>query len=278
MTAGAARGAIGVAAEPNLNGSVLDLRTYNPLVKVLGPIPAMVVVIGSRDLLTPALFAVLALALLVGGGRLTARTVSGLLAVITALVAVMSVSFGVWTDPSRVDDTHTLMRFGPITLWSGALETGLATGLRVASVLLMALLSGLTTHGPDLVRSMITQLRMPYRVGYAGLAALRFVPRFARELDTIRKAHRVRGLSPGRGPLAGIRRYTGYAIPLLAGGIRHADRVSLSMESRGFGAYPTRTERRHIPVRPRDGMLLAFLLAAAPLIPQLASHLTGGTW
>ncbi|MBX7266573.1 energy-coupling factor transporter transmembrane protein EcfT [Micromonospora sp. Llam7] len=277
MTARAARGGIGVVTEPDLDGSVLDLRTYNPLVKVLGPLPAMVVAIGSRDLLTPALFAALALALLLGGGRLAARTLGGLLLGITALVAVMTVSFGVWTDPSRVEHTPALLRLGPLTLWSGALETGLATGLRVASVVLLALVSGLTTHGADLVRSMIAQLRVPYRVGYAGLAALRFVPRFAQELDTIRSAHRVRGRSGGRGPFAGIRRYSGYAIPLLAGGIRHADRVSLSMESRGFGAYPRRTERRHIPFRLRDGVLLALLLAGAPLIPLLVSHLTGGT-
>ncbi|MBQ1047617.1 energy-coupling factor transporter transmembrane protein EcfT [Micromonospora sp. C51] len=277
MTARAVRNPVGVVTEPDLHGSVWDLRTYNPLVKVLGPIPAMVVAIGSRDLFTPALFAALALALLLGGGRLAARTLGGLLIGVTTLVAVMTVSFGIWTDPSRVDHTHALLRLGPLTLWSGALETGFATGLRVGAVVLLALLSGLTTHGADLVRSMIAQLRVPYRIGYAGLAALRFVPRFAQELDTIRSAHRVRGLSGGRGPVAGVRRYAGYAIPLLAGGIRHADRVSLSMEARGFGAYPSRTERRHIPFRLRDGALLALLLAGAPLVPLLAHHLTGGT-
>ncbi|WBB53635.1 energy-coupling factor transporter transmembrane component T [Verrucosispora sp. WMMD573] len=277
MTVRAVRNSVVVLTEPDLNGSVWDLRTYNPLVKALGPIPAMVVAIGSRDLLTPALFAALTLALLLGGSRLAARTLGGLLIGVATLVAVMTVSFGIWTDPSRVDHTHALLRLGPLTLWSGALETGFATGLRVGAVVLLALLSGLTTHGADLVRSMIAQLRVPYRIGYAGLAALRFVPRFAQELDTIRNAHRVRGLSGGRGPVAGVRRYAGYAIPLLAGGIRHADRVSLSMESRGFGAYPSRTERRHIPFRLRDGALLTLLLACAPLVPLLAHHLTGGT-
>ncbi|NHW87325.1 energy-coupling factor transporter transmembrane protein EcfT, partial [Escherichia coli] len=57
MTARVPHRSVGLGTEPDLDGSVLDLRTYNPLVKVLGPIAAMVVAITSRDLLTPALFA-----------------------------------------------------------------------------------------------------------------------------------------------------------------------------------------------------------------------------
>ncbi|GIF71578.1 energy-coupling factor transporter transmembrane component T family protein [Asanoa siamensis] len=250
--------------------TVTDLRSYNPLVKVLGPIPAMVVAIGSRDPVTPALFAALALALLLAGGRLPARTLGLVVAGTTALVGVMTVSFGAWTDPALVDHTHALVRLGPLTLWSGALENGLATGLRVAAVVLLALVSGLTTDGADLVRAMITQLRLPYRVGYAGLAAMRFVPRFGQELETIRSAHRVRRVAGGRGPVAAVGRQLGYAIPLLAGGMRHADRVSLSMEARGFGAHPTRTERRHVPFRLRDVVLLTALVASALLLPLVS--------
>ncbi|WP_328463297.1 energy-coupling factor transporter transmembrane protein EcfT [Actinoplanes sp. NBC_00393] len=252
-----------------MTDSVFALRSYNPVVKVLAPVPAMVVAIGSRDLWTPAVFGVLALLMLLIGGRLTGRTLLAVLVGPIALVAVMTVSFGVWTDPARVDDTTRLLEIGPFTLWSGALTTGLATGLRVVSVLLLALLSGLTTDGNDLVRSMISHLRMPYRIGYAGFAAMRFVPRFRTDLQVIRLAHRVRGVDGGRGPLATVRRYGGYTVPLLAGAIRHGDRVSLAMESRGFGAHRTRTERRQVPLRLRDAVLAAWLLSLCYVVPHV---------
>ncbi|MEU4690280.1 energy-coupling factor transporter transmembrane component T [Actinoplanes sp. NPDC023714] len=248
---------------------ITDLRSYNPVVKVLAPIPAMVVALGTRDLRTPAAFALIALIMLILFGRLSGRTLLWTIAGPIALVAVMTVSFGVWTDPGQVDDTTALITLGPFTLWSGALETGLATSLRVTSVMLLALLAGLTIDGPDLVRSMITHLRMPYRIGYAGFAAIRFVPRFRNDLEVIRLAHRVRGADAGRGPIATGQRYAGYTVPLLAGAIRHGDRVSLAMEARGFGAHRARTERRTVPLRARDAVLAAWLISLCFLVPNL---------
>ncbi|SDT74895.1 energy-coupling factor transporter transmembrane component T [Actinoplanes derwentensis] len=243
-----------------MTASILSLRSYNPVVKVLAPVPAMIVAGLSRDLWTPAALAVSALVLLLAFGGLRGRVLLWTLAGPPLLVVVLTLSFGVWTDPSKADD------------WRGALEIGLATGLRVVAVLMLALIAGLTTEGTDLVRSMITHLRMPYRIGYAGFAAMRFVPRFRRDLEIIRLAHRVRGVHGGRGPVATTRRYSGYVVPLLAGAMRHGDRVSLAMEARGFGAYPARTERRHVPLRGRDAVLAIGLLLLC-LVPHLSGVL-----
>jgi energy-coupling factor transport system permease protein len=57
---------------------------------------------------------------------------------------------------------------------------------------------------------------------------------------------------------------------LLAGAMRHGDRVSLAMEARGFGAHRTRTERRHVPMRARDAVLALWFVAVCFL-----PHLTG---
>ena len=112
---------------------------------------------------------------------------------------------------------------------------------------------------------MVQQLRVPYRIGYTALAAFRFVPRFGHELEVIRQAHRVRGAHGGRGPFSAIARWAGYAVPLLAGAIRHAERVALAMDARAFGAYPDRTERHLVPWRIRDTafVTLFFALSAA---------------
>jgi energy-coupling factor transport system permease protein len=160
-----------------------------------------------------------------------------------------------------------VLSVGSWTLYGGALMVGLATALRLAAILALALIAGYTTTGPDLVRALVQQLRVPYRIGYTALAAFRFVPRFGHELDVIRQAHRVRGAHGGRGPFAAMARWWGYIVPLLAGAIRHAERVALAMDSRAFGAYPDRTERHIVPWRTRDTVfILAFWVVTAGIL------------
>jgi len=239
------------------------LHAINPLAKLGGVIPAMLLLVFVRDLVTPLAFLALAYALLLTGARLTRRTLTILLLAVPAGVLLVTLAFAVWVDPALVAGTPPLGRIGPWTLHAGALGVGAATGLRLGAILALGLVSGLTTTGPDLVRAGVQQLRIPYRIGYTALAAYRFVPRFGYELSVIRAAHRVRGHHGGRGPFARIARGWGSIVPLLASGIRHAERVALAMDARAFGAFPTRTERHLVPFRRRDAAFLALLLVTS---------------
>lgn len=241
------------------------LYGLNPLAKLAGPAPAMLMLVLVRDLATPLAFLALAYAVLLVGARLTAR-LAALLALALPAAAVVGVGFALWTDASRVDHGVVVLQLGGWTLYGGALQVGLATGLRLVAIVALALIAGLTTTGPDLARSFVQQLRVPYRIGYTALAAFRFVPRFRHELEIIRQAHRVRGGRGSRGPLAAIVRGTGYVIPLLAGAIRHAERVALAMDARAFGAYPDRTERHLVPFRARDVVFVVLFLAASGVL------------
>ncbi|PCE13433.1 cobalt ABC transporter permease [Microbacterium sp. SZ1] len=241
------------------------LYAINPLAKIAGVVPAMVLLIFVRDLATPAAFLVLALAMIAVGARLTARSAALLFGALPLGILAIGVGFSLWVDASLVDDTPAVVQIGAWTLRQGALAIGLATGLRLGAIIALALVGGLTTTGPDLVRASVQQLRVPYRIGYTALAAFRFVPRFGYELSVIRAAHRVRGHHGGSGPFARIARGWGYIVPLLAGAIRHAERVALAMDSRAFGAHPTRTERHLVPFRARDTVfvVLCFVISAA---------------
>jgi len=241
------------------------LYALNPLAKIAGFAPAMIFLVFVRDLATPAAFLVLAYLLLLIGARITWRLLA-LLAALPLGMAVIGVSFSLWVDTALVNDTVPVVQIGYWTLYSGALQLGFATALRLGAIISLALIGGLTTTGPDLVRASIQQLRVPYRIGYTALAAFRFVPRFGHELSVIRAAHRVRGHHGGRGPFARIARGWGYIVPLLAGAIRHAERVALAMDSRAFGAHPTRTERHLVPFRTRDTIFIALGLAASAAI------------
>ncbi|SKA89807.1 energy-coupling factor transport system permease protein [Agreia bicolorata] len=243
-------------AAPRDFGPVRFLHRLNPLSKIVAPLPAMALLLFARDIATPLIFCLFVLLMLVIGAHLRARTLVVLLVVLPLVVAVMSVSFGIWADAALVGDSPVLVEAGPVRFTVGAWLIGLATALRLTAVVLLALIGGLTSTGPDLVRSLVQQLRVPYRLGYTALAAFRFVPRFGHELDVIRQAHRVRGMSDGRGPIAAVARTAGYVVPLLAGAIRHAERVALAMDSRAFGAHPTRTERYLIAFRVRDWVFI----------------------
>ncbi|MHC9045170.1 energy-coupling factor transporter transmembrane component T [Microbacterium saperdae] len=242
------------------------LYALNPLSKVAGVAPAMLLLVFVRDLATPLAFLVFAYALILAGARLTARLLLVLLVALPLGVAAIGVGFSLWVGAGLVGDTAPVLSIGDWTLFCGALEIGFATALRLGAIVALALVGGLTTSGPDLVRASIQQLRVPYRIGYTALAAFRFVPRFGHELSVIRAAHRVRGHHGGRGPFARIARGWGYIVPLLAGAIRHAERVALAMDSRAFGAHATRTERHLVPFRVRDTVFIVLCLAASAAI------------
>ncbi|AZS42627.1 Putative HMP/thiamine permease protein YkoC [Microbacterium oleivorans] len=242
------------------------LARLSPLAKLAGPLPAMLLLIFTRDLATPAVFLGLAYVLVLAGARLTGRIALLLFVAVPVGAAVIGFALSLWADPSRVDRSVPIVSLGDWTLYLGAIEIGLATGIRLAAILALGFIAGLTTTGPDLVRALVQQLRVPYRIGYTALAAFRFVPRFGYELEVIRQAHRVRGAHGGRGPFAAVARWWGYIVPLLAGAIRHAERVALAMDARAFGAHPDRTERYLLPWRRRDTVFTALFWIASTAV------------
>lgn len=242
------------------------LNHLNPLAKVAAVLPAIVMLLFVRDLTTPLVFLALSYALILSGTRITWSSAVLLFAAMPLGIVMLSIGFSIWVDPAGVDGTAPFLQLGGWTLFTGALQIGFATALRLAAILALALIGGLTTTGPDLVRAAVQQLHVPYRIGYTALAAYRFVPRFGYELGVIRAAHRVRGHHSGRGPLARLARGWSYIVPLLASGIRHAERVALSMDARAFGAHPTRAERHRVPWRTRDTVFVAAMLVASAAV------------
>ncbi len=254
-------------------GAVRFLHRLNPLSKLFAPLPAMVLVILTRDVATPLALILLGMALLLVGAHLDGRLALLLFVALPLAVAFLSVSFGVWTDRDRVPSSPDVFSLGDYAFTSEMWLAGFSTALRLGAVVVLGLLAGATSTGAELVRALVQQLRVPYRIGYTALAAFRFVPRFGHELEVIRSAHRVRGMTGGRGPVAGARRYLGYVVPLLAGAIRHAERVALAMDARAFGAHPTRTERHIVPFRPRDWAFLVLFWAATAALFILAPRM-----
>ncbi|MGP6176364.1 energy-coupling factor transporter transmembrane component T [Microbacterium sp. A196] len=242
------------------------LNHLNPLTKIAAVMPAIVLLVFVRDMMTPLIFIALAYVLILTGTRITGKIAALLFLAVPLGIVAVGFGFSLWVDAASVDATAPFLQIGGWTLFTGALQVGCASALRITAILALALIGGLTTTGPDLARAGIQQLHIPYRIGYTALAAYRFVPRFSYELSVIRAAHRVRGHHRGRGPFAAIARGWGYIVPLLASAIRHAERVALAMDARAFGAYPTRTERHIVPFRTRDVVFIVAFIAASAVI------------
>lgn len=226
----------------------------------------MVFLVFTRDPWLPAMFLVATLlVLLLWSGvprrRLAAWSVAGI-----AAMAVMALSFAPFVAADRLVGSPLLWELGPLRVHGAGLEIGSATALRLGALLALVLIGSLTTSGPDLTRALIQQARLPYRIGYGALAAYRFVPRFAVDLGAIRAAHRVRGV-PDRGIVGRVRGIGAIAVPLVIGGVRHAERVAMSMDARAFGAHRTRTEREIIPFGAADvGFVFGCWLGTTALI------------
>ena len=139
----------------------------------------------------------------------------------------------------------------------------------VITMMVLTLLVALSGHsGRDLVRSLVTNLRLPYRWGYAGLSGARLFPAVAAELELVRSARAVRGSAHRGRPWSPVQRFLEPVVPLLASQIRHAERQALVLESRGFGAYPMRTERAGRPWSVTDSLavLIIWAITVVPFV------------
>ena len=152
------------------------------------------------------------------------------------------------------------------------LESGLVVGLRLLGLGALGVLYAGTTGLADLVLGLMQQWRLSPRWAYGLLAALRFVPLFQEELERVRQAYRVRGLT-GRGPLGRLRAVYRYSLALLVHAIRTAEVVAVALQARGFDGSRRRTYYRTLPAGWREVAYAVLLLAASGLALWLAGRL-----
>ncbi len=149
--------------------------------------------------------------------------------------------------------THEIARILGKPIYAESADYALASALRIYTIILGSLVFVRATDPRELAIALVTQMGIPYRIAYAFFIALRIVPTIEEEIKIIRSAQAVRGVDRQRGAMGRIRETKRYAMPLLVGALRRASTMVMSMESRGFGAYPERTfvESPHMTVGAR---------------------------
>jgi energy-coupling factor transport system permease protein len=113
--------------------------------------------------------------------------------------------------------------------------------MRIYLIFLLSFIFVRSTNPRDLAVGSVQILKVPYRIGYSLFVALRVIPLIEDQLKTVQAAQMVRGVGADPGIRGRIKNSMRYTVPVLVGVMRECNVMVHSMESRAFGAYPTRT-------------------------------------
>jgi energy-coupling factor transport system permease protein len=206
------------------------LGRTSPIVKLA---IALVWLVGLAVTLHPVPPLVLAVAALVAGlviGGISPGVLWRTLTPLWLAALAIGVSNTLFSAANGDPTTATFLTFGPIRIADEAVANGFALAMRVAAIACVGAVFALTTDSTRLTDSLVQQGHVPARFAYGALAAYQSIPRFSEDLTALRQARRIRGLRAGWHP----RLFVG----LLVLAIRHADRMAVSMDARGFGSGP----------------------------------------
>ncbi|MEQ6389211.1 energy-coupling factor transporter transmembrane component T [Bacillaceae bacterium S4-13-58] len=175
-------------------------------------------------------------------------------------IALIYVWSSMWFPEIKPSD-HILWQWKFLGLTEEGLKRSISLALRVLSFASLSLLFVLTTKPIDFILSLMQQCKLSPKLAYGIMAGYRFLPTIKEELNTVRDAHRIRGIASERtwkGKLYAIKRYV---IPLLASAVRKAERTALAMESKGFTGNRNRTYYRKMTVKSKDWLFLALIIS-----------------
>ena len=243
----------------------------DPRIKITCAFAAMVVVLSSRSYLALgvcALFVVAAFAAARIPLRQALHSVAPLIFIVV-ITAIINIFFE--------HDGPVVAQLGPIAINQGGLNLALFMAIRLTLVLFAASLLTLTTTTLDLTDGIESMLRPLARMGFPAHefamilgVALRFLPQFIQEFNTIRSAQASRGAAFSanifRGGLQGL---SSLMVPLFTSAFRHAETLSNGMEARCYHGGVGRTKLAPFHLRPADAAAVVFLLAMAASIIAL---------
>ncbi|MEG3071200.1 MAG: energy-coupling factor transporter transmembrane component T [Candidatus Syntrophopropionicum ammoniitolerans] len=156
----------------------------------------------------------------------------------------------------------SILSVGQVSLvTSGGLLLGSSMVLRIIVVTAAAML--FTTFSPrDFILGLV-QWKVPYELAFMVFIALRFLPVFRDELVNVITAVQLRGVDLKKVPWKQkLDLYRRLFFPVVYGVMLKAQHLAVSMESRGFRAYPTRTYLRRLNLYYADYIVMVTFLAA----------------
>ncbi|MGQ9467561.1 MAG: energy-coupling factor transporter transmembrane component T family protein [Anaerolineae bacterium] len=172
--------------------------------------------------------------------------------------------FYFFTTPGR-----PLVALGEVTV---TLEGVLAGALQVYRLCLLVMVAALLTyttsplqltHGLEAMLGPLARVGFPVQeLGMVLTIALRFVPTFFEEIETLSRAQKARGVDLSSGaPWRRIRNTVPVFVPLFLSAIRRAEELAVAMDARGFRSHPRRTRLYRLALTRADGVAALIVLA-----------------
>lgn len=151
---------------------------------------------------------------------------------------------------------EALIKIGSLRLLTSAgLETGVSIIVRLSIIICSALIIAGTSI-MEIVYGLIA-LKLPYEIAFMVLLAIKFLPLFKEEFEDSIIAVQLAGADPVRIPVKKkLSLYTYILMPAVTKALHRARFISLSMESRSFRAYPTRTSYQRLQMNRADYVTL----------------------
>ncbi|MEI6152502.1 MAG: energy-coupling factor transporter transmembrane component T [Deltaproteobacteria bacterium] len=163
-------------------------------------------------------------------------------------------------------DSGPIGRFtGGISLYKEGLTYGMVQSMRLFSAALISMVIVMSTYPSDLVLG-LKKLGVPEKIGFMLTVSIRFLPVLTEEAKRIMIAQRLRGLRL-KGMRGNFKGFRYLIIPLIIDSLRHARRIALAAEVRGYTGK--RTEVRELKFTRLD---CALLLAAIVILGAAIKH------
>lgn len=162
-------------------------------------------------------------------------------------------------------DAHVLLQvFGVRLLTQKGLMLGVKTFVRMLVILVSGVIMS-TSNYREAIAGLV-QWKMPYTLAFMVSLSLRFIPVFMEEFNDSLTALQLRGINIKKIPLRQKARVYLYLFtPIMLSVLKRSEELAIAMESRAFGAYPTRVEYLVLKLNPYDYAVMtgSFLFAFA---------------
>jgi len=226
----------------------MNMHTYrrNPLAILLVTVFLLIPVLASFDPVTPVVFFILGMVNLGIAGKINYITF------LKTVFLLSTVGVGLF-----------LLNFLFPAEGINGLHRGITVFLRSISLIGLSIGYIMIVNLYDLTRALMIHLHLPPRLGFALFAGWNVIPLLKRDIQIIKKAQEIRYIKEKKD----TKRFLRAAVVLLSGAVRHGERVSLSMASRGIEESQNRSFIRTTEWNIKDTMycVLGFLVSGTAI-------------
>lgn len=159
--------------------------------------------------------------------------------------------------------------FGPLTITSDGLLSGVLVVLKVVCMVLPLSLAFMVTPMNDLTNELVSKCHLPYKYAFTFTTAVRFIPLFMEEMSGIMEAQKARGVQFDTRNIA--RKFAlmvPLTVPLLVSSVKKTDTIAIGAELRGFSLRGATSAYRQHDVSARD--IVAVVVCVAVLAAAIA--------